>query len=574
MLTSLYIKDYALIKEVTIPFGNGLNIITGETGAGKSIMLDALNLILGGRAYTDAIARGANKAIVEGVVRLNNLLSENLSELLTPLEIELGSELIIRREISNKGNSRAFINDTPVSLNILKEVGDKLVDLHGQHEHQAILHSDNHIKYLDSFAKTSPLKIQFSKELSLLLKLISEQRTVESKRDELKEKRDFFAFRLKEIDSIAPVEHEDEDIERELNILENSEKVLELTSSSFSKLYDDDNSAYNSIYSAKKDIEILSKIDPVFQILLQEIESALATVEGSADTIRDYKRNIDLDPAKLEMLRQRLIALNGLKRKYGGSLKAVIETREKIILELDLADNFSERLSQLNDSIRKQRGICGVLAEKLSVLRKNSVQSLSEGILKKLSELGINNGQFLVNVSLQVADIKDLNYLPVGDKLYLFNNEGIDQVEFFISTNAGETPKPLVKVASGGEVSRVMLSLKSVLAGMDRIPVLVFDEVDTGVSGRIAQKVGAALKSLSSYHQIIAITHLPQIAAFSDSHFAVVKTESNGYTSTTVSKLSESEKVIEIAKLISGSDVTNASIKSAKELMDGEGLFG
>lgn len=573
MLSSLFIKDYALIKEVTINFGSGLNIITGETGAGKSIMLDAMGLILGGRAYIESVRSGSAKAVVEGIFKNEIPDNSRLAEILDENEIEPGDELVIRREVSVKGNSRAFINDSPVSINLLKEIGDRLVDLHGQHEHQAILHVDNHIGYLDSFSKTHPLKQKYSQELDILIKLLSEQKEIESKRDELKEKREYYAFRLKEIDAVSPQPGEDVDLEKELNILENAEKLMSLTSSSFSKLYDGDTSAYDLVYTAKKDLESLAKIDSQFLPLLDDLDQALAAIRGSADTIRDYTKGIDLDPSKLELSRERLVAINGLKRKFGGSLEAVIEMRDKILSEIDLADNFSEHLSRINSAIIKQREICGKIAGELSLKREASRDELSLGIREKLSELGIKSGKFVVNMTKEEAGGKETNFVTLNGNRYKFNKDGIDSVEFYISTNAGELPKPLVKVASGGEVSRVMLSLKSVLAGMDQIPVLVFDEIDTGISGRIAQKVGSALKTLSNFHQIIAITHLPQIAAFSDLHFSVVKIENEGSTSTHVNRLGESEKVNEIAKLISGAEITGASLKSAKELMAGEGLF-
>ncbi len=573
MLSSLYIKDYALIKEVTIEFGRGLNIITGETGAGKSIMLDALSLILGGRAYVESVRSDAQKAVVEGVFTPGDGTSK-LEELFTAYGIERGNDLIIRREVSVKGSSRAFVNDTPVSLAVLKEIGDSLVDLHGQHEHQAILHADNHIGYLDSFARTGALKEEFSEKSAELLRLLDELKDIEAKRNELKEKREFYAFKLKEIDAVAPQAGEDIELEKELNILENAERLMSLTSSSFAKLYDSDDSAYTQVYSSKKEVESLAKIDSSFEPLLADLDQALAAIQGSADTIRDYLKNIDLDPTKLEATRERLVSINQLKRKFGGSLETVLETREKILNEIDLADNFAGHIARLNESIARKREECGTIAARLSSERAASRQPLADGIIDKLSELGIKSGQFVVEMKREEANHNERNYVSVDGKHFKFNRDGIDIVEFHISTNAGESPKPLVKVASGGEVSRVMLSLKSVLAGMDMIPVLVFDEVDTGISGRIAQKVGAALKSLSKFHQIIAITHLPQIAAFSDIHFSVVKIEREGTTSTHINRLGASEKVNEIAKLISGSEVTGAALKSAKELIEGEGLFG
>jgi ATPase involved in DNA repair len=370
------------------------------------------------------------------------------------------------------------------------------------------------------------LRERFAEESGRLLELIASQKEIERKREELKEKREYYAFRLKEIDSVAPQPGEDQELERELNILENAEKLLSLSSEAFTKLYDGEVSAYDLVSSALKEIEALAKIDPGFVPLLPDLEGALAGIRGSADTIRDYRHNIDLDPAKLEANRERLLAINRLKQKFGGSLEAVLEAREKFLTEIDLADNFAQHLSELNKEIAQAREACGKLALELSEKRRKNKGELSKQIVAKLAELGIKSGNFEVKVTQEEANEKDNHTVVCNGKNLKFNKDGADTVEFYISTNAGEEPKPLVKVASGGEISRVMLALKSVLAGMDRIPVLVFDEVDNGISGRIAQKVGGGFEvafRVSSDNSNNASS--ADCGFFRIFHFSVVKIE-------------------------------------------------
>ena len=565
MLKSLLVKDYALIGHINVEFGRGLNIITGETGAGKSILIDAMSLLLGERASTEVVRKGAQKSIVEGIFEVEG--NKKVKKILEENEIDVLPELIMRREISLKGNNRCFLNDTPVTLNIIKDIGDLLVDLHGQHEHQSLLRTETHIEFLDEFSGIEdPLK-DYKGKFSQLTEASRKLNELRQKENLLEEKKDIYQFQIKEIDAVSPLENEEGKINEELNILENSEKLSELTNSIYDSLYESENSVHDILGKIESDIKELEKIDKSFSEIRSECESAVSLINDISQFVRNYKAKIDIDPEHLEELRNRLGAITMLKKKYGGSVKAIIEHRKKIGEEYELAENYSERIERLESEIKKLRESCGTYAETLSKKRKEKSKKVQKEIQEALTYLGIENSAFKVEINQRAADKNDKDFLIVNGKSFKYNSLGYDEVEFFISTNPGEDPKALAKIASGGEISRVMLALKSILAKTDKLPLLIFDEIDTGVSGRIAQKVGQALRDLASFHQIISITHLPQIAGLADQHFAVEKTLNDNRVVSSIKKLSKDERIKEVAKLMSGEKITEASLKGAKELM-------
>lgn len=565
MLKSLEIKDYALIDHTEIEFGRGLNIITGETGAGKSILIDAMSLLLGERASVEVIRKGAQKAFVEGFFDVE--LNKKVRSLLEVNEIEFQPDLIIRREISLKGSNRCFINDTPVALTLIKQLGDLLVDLHGQHEHQSLLRIESHIGFLDEYSGNSKLIEEYQVFYKELNKKTSELKNLISKEESIKEKREIYAFQIKEIDSVSPSVGEDDTILNELNILENSEKLLELTEEVYTKLYDAEPSVIDLLGETKHKLNQLSGIDKSFLESEGECDSALAIVKELADSLRSYKSKIDVDPKEAEYKRERLGAINMLKKKYGGSIENIIEHRNKIGKDYELADNFSDAISKIQSEIKALQKSAGEAAEKISLSRKKSAAKIESEVIKSLNQLGISDSSFKVKISKTEADKDNVDFILFNNKKYSYSDTGFDEVEFYISTNIGEDVKPLTKVASGGEVSRIMLSLKTILAKSDKLPVLIFDEIDTGVSGRIAQKVGAALRDLASFHQIIAITHLPQIAGMANFHYSVEKKQIDDRTVSSIRQLDENERINEVAKLVSGEVLTKESIESAKQLI-------
>lgn len=562
MLKTLEVKDYALINQINVEFGKGLNIITGETGAGKSILIDAMGLLLGERASTEVVRKGANKSIVEGIfdVEGNNkvkiLLGEN--------EIDDYPELILRREISLKGANRCFVNDTPVSLSFIKEIGNLLVDLHGQHEHQSLLHTETHIDYLDEFGNYDDLLSKYKNKYDELIKTEREIETLREREAILIEKKEIYAFQINEIDNVSPEKGEEEKLNDELKILENSEKLAELSSEVYQTLYEADKPVHDSIVKVKNDLSTLAEIDKSFIESLNEAETVLALINDISSFIRSYESKIDLKPEYIEEVRERLGSIHMLKKKYGGTVQSVLEHRKKIGKEFELAENFSERITDLNKKLNSFRVEAGKLAKGISEKRKTESKKVRKSIEDSLKELGISHPNFQTKILNELA--VDNNFITVNGKSFRCSAKGIDKVEFYISTNQGEDPKPLAKVASGGEISRIMLSLKSTLAKNYKLPLLIFDEIDVGVSGRIAQKVGNVLKALAEYHQIIAITHLPQIAGLADHHYEVKKTDDKNRTSSSIEKLTDEGRVREVAKLMSGEKVTKASIKGAQEL--------
>lgn len=566
MLKSLLVKDYALIEQIEVEFGEGLNIITGETGAGKSILIDAMSLLLGERVpHSGMVRKGAAKSIVEGIFGVEN--NKKIKRILKENDIEFQPEMIMRREISVKGSNRCFINDTPVQLSLIKETGNLLVDLHGQHEHQSLLRTETHIEFLDEYGGLQEDLGKYKKDYDRLNQISNELLMLREKEFSLKEKRDVYSYQIKEIDTVSPVEGEEDSLSEELNILENSERLLELTSSIYGSLYDSGNSVNDRMGKIQNELLELIKIDKSFSSIKDDFNNSIALISEVSKFIRDYNSRIEMDPVRLEEIRERLGALNLLKKKFGGSIKSVLEHRKKIGDEFDLAENYSERISGLEKQIEEHRKICGNEAEKLSAKRKEISVKVQKEIKEALNYLGIPDSIFLVDIKHQQAEPGSANYILVKGKPYKFNSSGYDDVEFFISTNLGEDPKPLAKVASGGEVSRIMLALKTILAKSDKLPLLIFDEIDTGVSGRVAQKVGQSLKSLASFHQIISITHLPQIAGLADRHFAVEKNQVDDRVVSSIRKLKFEERVKEVAKLMSGEKITEASIKGARELM-------
>ena len=564
MLKSLHIKDYALIEIIEVEFGKGLNIITGETGAGKSILIDAMGLLLGERASTEVVRKDAAKAIVEGIFDVES--NKKGKKLVEENDIEFFPELIMRREISLKGANRCFINDTPVTLSVIKDLGDLLVDLHGQHEHQSLLRTETHIGFLDEFAGTEKLLKDYTdafkdvKELSLRLEDLSK------KESSLKEKSDIYAFQIKEIDAVNPVEGEEEQIINELNILENAEKLLAITGSLYENLFDSENSVHDQLIQIKNRIDELLNIDSSFTEIESEFSSILAQVREASEFIRRYNSKIDLDPDHLEHLRERLGALSMLKKKYGGTIQNVMVHRQKIGEEFDAAENYTQHIEKLEKHIKIAREAAGLIAGKLSMKRKEAALKVEKEVVKVLADLGIADSKFEVRINRRLEN-NSADFVTINDQHYKADPNGIDIVEFYISTNTGEDVKPLIKVASGGEISRIMLSLKTILAKNDKLPLLIFDEIDTGVSGRIAGKVGTALKSLASAHQVIAITHLPQIAGVADYNYTVEKAAADKRVTSTIRMLEEEEKIREVARLMSGEKITDASIKGAREIM-------
>lgn len=553
-----------MIEELEVEFDNGLNIITGETGAGKSILLGALKLILGERASTEAIRTGAKKAVIEGV--FDNTGSARINKLLEDNALEPADQIILRREISGTA-SRAFVNDSPATLQVIREVASNLIDLHGQHEHQMLLRTETHLETLDNFGGLEGLVGRYKKQYDVVAGLIKERNTLKAKEQELQQQKDLFGFQIEEIDKVDPQDNEEDALETERKILEHAEKLHEVSSKLYSILYEDDDAVSDQLVLVRNDLQDLSHVDPTLEASAKEAESAHIIVSELASFLQDYNARIEFNPVRLETIRERLGELEHLKRRYGGSLSAVLEYRQDIGRKYELANDFQGNLAQLQESIREEQKKLTDLAVRLSKKRNEIARKIEKSIVQEIAQLGIPDSRFDVRFEVQTSEDGWILQENGEASWCTAHPNGMDIVEFFISTNPGEDLRPLARVASGGEISRIMLALKTILAKSERLPILVFDEIDAGISGPVARKVGESMRSLAQYHQIVAITHLPQIAALGHVHFRVTKQVADGRTRSQIDRLSADEQMAQVASLISGAEVTDAALESARELM-------
>jgi DNA repair protein RecN (Recombination protein N) len=463
------------------------------------------------------------------------------------------------------------VNDTPVTLSLQKQIGELLVDLHGQHDHQSLLRRETHIDLLDDFGGLDGMVEEYRAAYAKLIETIRALEEMRAREERLREKSEFYQFQLTEIDAVSPRTGEEEHLEQDLRILENAERLSTATGRVHELLYEGDQSIHDLLVQVRNLLQELKEIDSRFEEQTKEVLSALAMIGELAKSTQAYGATIEVNPEKLESIRSRLGRLAQLKRKYGGSVESMLAYRERIAQEVALAENFDEAIGRLSAEVEATREQCGAIARRLTTKRQETAQRLDKGIVGELAKLGIPRASFVTRITQREVQDGSAQFMTRGKQRLVLNTRGCDDVEFLISTNPGEEIRPLVRVVSGGEVSRIMLALKSVLAKSDRLPVMIFDEIDVGVSGRVAQAVGLSLKSLSAFHQIIAITHLPQIAGLADSHFAVSKSETNKRTRTTIRELTDDERVLEVARLMSGAEVTEAGMVGARELM---GLTG
>ena len=568
MLQSLYVRDYALIEELEMEFGSGLNIITGATGAGKSILIGAMSMILGERANTDVVRGDAAKAVVEGIFddadteRIRSVLEENAIET-APLP-----RVILRRKITERG-SRGFINDTPATLDVMRAVAAELIDLHGQHEHQSLLRTETHLRLLDSFGGLGSLVEHYQTKRARVAELVEEREALADRERELRQQKELYEFQIEEIDAVDPQPGEEEELQAERRVLENAEQLYASTQGLYEMLFEDENAVHDQLVVARNDLQDLARIDDAFEEHVDEIESAQIIVSELANFLQDYNAHIEFDPQRLEEIRERITEIETLKRKYGGTLEAVLKHREEIGEQYELAQDFEGNLERLDAEIEAAQAELTDVALRLSAKRKEVATRIEDAILEELATLGMPDSQFEVQFTRQEDPDSGRDWITPEDEdaRYRAFAKGVDQVEFYISTNVGVPPMPLAEVASGGEISRIMLALKTILAKSERLPILVFDEIDVGISGDMARRVGESMHDLARYHQIITITHLPQIAALGDRHFKVEKIVEDGTTKTTIHRLDEEEQATQVASLISGAEVTDAALKNARELM-------
>ena len=534
MLEQLTIKNVAVIDKLSVTFDNGLSVLTGETGAGKSIIIDSINMILGDRARKELIRNGTDYAQVEAVFNMTDAVRCVLLE----NDIDCDDDcVIITRKITVDGKSTARINGSAVTLNMLRDIADMLINIHGQHDNQALLTPRKHIMFLDSFAKSDS-------ELNAYREVYEKRNAVKKELEKLLanvgeriERADLLSYQVNEINAANLIENEEDELILERNILERAEEIQENVMRAVASLYDSDDgaSAYDRISEAQSALENISDVSDTLREAYDAITSALYSVEESAREIRDFGAGVEFDEEALAEVEERLDTINRLKRKYGGTVSDIIEYGKKAQKELSELETSDERADGLKFELEKLENELQLRAEKLTAVREKSAQVLETEIETALHELNMEKAKFCVNVTK-----KD------------FSADGADVVEFLISTNPGEELKPLVKIASGGELSRVMLAIKSILAKSDAVDAMIFDEIDTGVSGSAAQKIADKLKTIASSAQVICITHLPQLASVADSHFLIEKDIEGEMAKTTLVKLDYDGRIAELARIVGG----------------------
>ncbi len=562
MLKSLYVRDYALIEELRVEFDAGLTIITGETGAGKSILIGALQAILGERTSPSAIRSGAAKAVIEGV--FDQADDPSVASLLPEYAVDPAPVMILRREIT-ASYSRGFINDSPATLQAMRAVASRLIDLHGQHEHQSLLNVSTHIGLLDDFGRLGEAREAYADHFRNFSALLAERDALAARQRDMEEKRALHAFQIDEIDHVSPGEGEEELLENERRVLEHAERLHEASARLSSILYEGGQSIHDQLIAVRNELRELAEIDPRFEETLGEIDSACIVTAETSSFLKQYGEQAAFDPERLEEIRIRLVDIRGLVRKYGGTLEAVLEHRRRIGEAQAEAEHFDTALDTLTDRMATVQKRLSEAAVHLNALRKEVAHAIREAVEEECSKLGMVDCRFEVRFS---ADEDPDGWIHTGKRRVAVHASGMDRVEFYISTNKGEALRPLARVASGGEISRIMLALKTVLARSEAFPVLVFDEIDTGISGAVASKVGQSLHALAANHQIIAITHLPQIAAQGDAHFVVEKYVEGGRTKTRIRQLVENQRAEHVAGLMAGADITDAARQSAQDLME------
>jgi len=551
MLTELRIRNFAIIESLTLPLSDGFNVLSGETGAGKSIIVGALGFLLGERGSSDLIRTGADKATVEGVFDAGE--SASISALIDERGIEADDGVIVlKREISAAGRGRAWANGSPVTATVLGEIGRSLVNLHGQHEAQSLLDTDSQRKILDEFggarAQTEIVLNAFS-ELSRIRRDISQ---LSSRKSDAERRADYLRHVVREIEEAKLAPGEDVRLEDEARVLENADELRSLAQSMGAALSADEDGILDRLALVNRSLSSVQRVDPSGARLQELFDSGFYALDELARAVDEYARSVDLDPDRLGEVRARREVIYSLVKKYGPSLDDVTEMGRKSRAELDLVDSGSFDLAELEKRESAARERLGAEAKKLTSMRSSAAKKLSRAVDAVLPDLGMNGGNF--TVSLAAKDTPD--------------ESGAEEIEFRVALNVGHEARPLARVASGGELSRVMLAIKTILARADSVPTLVFDEVDAGIGGKVGLQVGETLRKVAEHHQVFAISHLPQIAARAHNHIVVAKAAKGGVTTADVRVLEGTTRVVEIARMLGGDPESKVSRAHAQELLE------
>jgi len=560
MLTELNIKNFAIIDQLHIEFGPGFNALTGETGAGKSILVDAINLLLGSRASAEMIRTGQEEASVEAFFALEE---EEELKVLNRLAWEKSGGLLIRRLIHRSGKSRAFLNGNSITLHMLEELGEELVNIYGQHEHHQFLDPLRHIDILDRSGNLLPLRQAFQELYAQWLKSTSDLEELTAKQRQRADRLELLDFQSKEIARANLKVGEDEDLLSERARLIHAEKLHSIAHQATEVLYGESGAVVERLKSTRQRLREAMKMDPALGPLVTSVESALFQAEDVASSLRAYGEKIHFDPRRLETIESRLDELNKLKRKYGPSVADILTFKEKIDAERRGLESLEDKIADLKKTTANLHAQALASARELSDQRKKVAQDLQEKVETELFTLGMKKVRFGVQIETDY-----LQKLAEGQEpAPRLNEKGIDQVQFLISPNPGEELKPLVRIASGGELSRIMLAMKRIFAEETWVKTLIFDEVDAGIGGGTAEVVGRKLKEISKRHQVFCITHLPQIASFAGAHYKVSKKIHGGRTIVEVKNLNEEDRLQEVARMLGGLKITGKTLDHAREML-------
>ncbi|MDB4913395.1 MAG: repair protein RecN [Gemmatimonadetes bacterium] len=551
MLTELRIRNFAIIESLTLPLARGFNVLSGETGAGKSIIVGALGLLLGERASADLIRTGADRATVEGVFDIAD--HPEITTLLDERGIDAEESLVVlKREIIAAGRARAWVNGTTVSAAILAEVGRMLVNLHGQHEAQTLLEGEAQRRILDAFAGCTEQAVGVRDAHTALATARREIADLRRRRSDAEKRADYLRHVVQEIEGAKLSEGEDARLEDEARRLENSEELRELATGISSAIEGDEDTLLLRLAAIERLLASIQRVDPTLTRLQEMYDTAYYNLEALARELTEYEASVELDPARLDEVRRRRDLLFKLTKKYGATLADVMEQGKSARAELDLVDSADLDLRLLEETERKAHVTLDERANALTAVRSAAGDRLGRAVDEVLPDLGMNDGHFHAAV------------LPLRE----IGPDGAEAVEFRVSLNVGHEERPLARVASGGELSRVMLALKTILARLDRVPTLIFDEVDAGIGGRVGLQVGETMRRVASYHQVFAITHLPQIAARGHHHILVSKGARGGVTTADVVVLEGGARVTEIARMLGGDPESEVSRAHARELLE------
>ena len=551
MLNQLSVRNVAVIDKLDINLHDGVSVLTGETGAGKSIIIDSINMILGDRANKELVRYGTDKAVVQAVFdapkSVINILEEN------DIDVEDGT-VIITRQVTKEGKSVARINGMVVTLNILREISDRLINIHGQHDNQALLTPIRHITFLDAYADNEEYINRYKDILSKKREIEKKISSLEMDEQEKMQRIDLLEYQVKEIKKASLEKDEEDDLREQRDIYTNAEQITKSVNEAYMNLYEGDEiqSAYDGISIAVNEISQISDLNPQLKSIYDTLNEIMYSLEDTAHEIKEFGETVEFDEQTLNEIEERLDLISRLKRKYGNSIEEILEYLKEAESELNDIKLSDERTNELKEELKN---ITKELKEKGNVLtqrRENAAKVLEENIEKSLHELNMEKSKFKVSIENDGT----------------FYDNGMDKVEFLISTNPGEPLKPLVKIASGGELSRVMLAIKSILADSDGVDTMIFDEIDTGVSGKAAMSIAKKLAVIAKNKQVICITHLPQLTAMADNHYLIQKNTDGEMASTTLKELDEEGRELELARIIDGGEVTELALSHAKQMLE------